>query len=212
MQAENPPSLFTIRHPFVRIENVLSESEVAGLLARVMQLEPQFQPSVALTVPAAATDVRKSLVINAPADVVRPVVDRVRPLIAATLAALRLPPIQTAEIESQITASNDGAFYGIHTDANKSQMQRRYLTYVYYFNNPPKAFTGGELFLYDDILRENKLATGNTYQAVEPVHNTMVLFWARIMHEVRPVTAPSQLFRDSRFTVNGWVNKAPGSP
>ena len=212
MQAENPPSLFTIRHPFVRIENVLSESEVAGLLARVMQLEPQFQPSVALTVPAAASDVRKSLVINAPADVVRPVVEKMRPLIAATLAALRLPPIQTAEIESQITASNDGAFYGIHTDANKSQMQRRYLTYVYYFNNPPKAFTGGELFLYDDILRENKLATGKTYQAVEPVHNTMVLFWARIMHEVRPVTAPSHQFRDSRFTVNGWVNKAPGSP
>jgi SM-20-related protein len=212
MQAENPSPLFTIRHPFVRIENVLSESEVAGLLARVMQLEPQFQPSVALTVPAAASDVRKSLVINAPADAVRPVVEKVRPLIAATLTALRLPPIQTAEIESQITASNDGAFYGMHTDANKSQMQRRYLTYVYYFNNPPKAFTGGELFLFDDLLRDNKLATAKTYQAVEPTHNTMVLFWARIMHEVRPVIAPSQQFRDSRFTVNGWVNKAPGSP
>lgn len=212
MQAENPSPLFTIRHPFVRIENLLSESEVAGLLARVMQLEPQFQPSVALTVPAAASDVRKSLVINAPTDVVRPVVEKVRPLIAATLTALRLPPIQTAEIESQITASNDGAFYGVHTDANKSQMQRRYLTYVYYFNNPPKAFTGGELFLFDDVLRDNKLATAKTYQAVEPTHNTMVLFWARIMHEVRPVIAPSQQFRDSRFTVNGWVNKAPGSP
>lgn len=212
MQAENSLSLFTIRHPFVRIENVLGETEVAGLLARVMQLEPQFQPSVALTVPAPASDVRKSLVVNAPADVVRPVVEKVRPLISATLAALRLPPIQTAEIESQITASNDGAFYGIHTDANKSQMQRRYLTYVYYFNNPPKAFTGGELFLYDDILRDNKLATARTYQAVEPEHNTLVLFWARIMHEVRPVSAPSRQFRDSRFTVNGWVNKAPGSP
>jgi len=128
------------------------------------------------------------------------------------LTALRLPPLQTAEIEAQITASNDGAFYGVHTDADYAQLHRRYLTYVYYFNSQPKAFTGGELYLYDDILRNNKLAMGETYQAVQPTHNTMVLFWARIMHEVRPVSAPSKRFRDSRFTVNGWVNKAPGSP
>ena len=211
MPSENAPLLFTIRHPFVRIENVLSEIEISDLLARVMQLEPQFQPSVAINV-ADPADVRKSLVFNPPADVVRSVVDKVRTMVPAVLTALRLPPIHTAEIESQITASNDGAFYGVHTDADYAQMKRRYLTYVYYFNSLPKAFTGGELYLFDDILRNNKLAMGDTFQAVQPVHNTMVLFWARIMHEVRPVNAPSRQFRDSRFTVNGWVNKAPGSP
>jgi SM-20-related protein len=211
MQSENPPPLFTIRHPFVRIENVMSEAEVDDLLARVMQLEPQFQPSVAINV-ADPADVRKSLVFNPPADVVQAVVGKVRTMMAAVLTALRLPPLQTAEIEAQITASNDGAFYGVHTDADYAQLHRRYLTYVYYFNSQPKAFTGGELYLYDDILRNNKLAMGETYQAVQPTHNTMVLFWARIMHEVRPVSAPSKRFRDSRFTVNGWVNKAPGSP
>ena len=211
MQAETSPMLFTIRHPFVRIENVLAEREIAELLERVMALQPQFQSSVALNV-TNPDDVRKSLVFNPPADLVRPVVDKVRAMLAAVLTALRLPPIQTAEIESQITASNDGAFYGVHTDADNAQMHRRYLTYVYYFNSPPKAFTGGELYLFDDVLRNNKLAIGETFQAVQPDHNTMVLFWARIMHEVRPVSVPSKQFKDSRLTVNGWVNKAPGTP
>jgi Rps23 Pro-64 3,4-dihydroxylase Tpa1-like proline 4-hydroxylase len=211
MQAEPRQTLFTIRHPFVRIENFLGEREIADLLPRVLALEPQFQSSAALNV-TNPDDVRKSLMFIPPADLVRPVVDKVRAMLAAVLTALRLPPIHTAEIESQITASNDGAFYGVHTDADYAQMHRRYLTYVYYFNYPPKAFTGGELFLFDDVLRNNKLAMGDTYQTVQPEHNTMVLFWARIMHEVRPVSAPSKQFRDSRFTVNGWVNKAPGSP
>ena len=211
MQFEPRQTLFSIRHPFVRIENLLSEREIADLLPRVLALEPQFQSSVALNV-TNPDDVRKSLVFNSPADLVRPVVDKVRAMLAAVLTALRLPPIHTAEIESQITASNDGAFYGVHTDADYAQMHRRYLTYVYYFNYPPKAFTGGELFLFDDVLHNNKLAMGDTYQTVQPEHNTMMLFWARIMHEVRPVSAPSKQFRDSRFTVNGWVNKAPGSP
>ncbi len=191
MQPEPRQTLFSIRHPFVRIENLLSEREIADLLPRVLALEPQFQSSVALNV-TNPDDVRKSLVFNPPADLVRPVVDKVRAMLAAVLTALRLPPIHTAEIESQITASNDGAFYGVHTDADYAQMHRRYLTYVYYFNYPPKAFTGGELFLFDDVLRNNKLAMGDTYQAVQPEHNTMVLFWARIMHEVRPVSAPSK--------------------
>ncbi len=156
-------------------------------------------------------DVRKSLVFKPPADLVRPVVEKVRTMLPAVLTALRLPPIQTAEIESQITASNDGAFYGVHTDADYAHLHRRYLTYVYYFNSPPKAFTGGELYLFDDVLRNNKLAMGETFQAVQPEHNTLVLFWARIMHEVRPVSVPSRQFKDSRLTVNGWVYKAPGS-
>jgi Rps23 Pro-64 3,4-dihydroxylase Tpa1-like proline 4-hydroxylase len=211
MPAETSPLLFTIRHPFVRLENVLDEREITDLLANVMALQPQFRSSVANNV-TNIEDVRKSLMFNPPAELVRPVVDKVRTMLPTVLTALRLPPIQTAEIESQITASNDGAFYGVHTDADYAQLHRRYLTYVYYFNSLPKAFTGGELYLFDDVLRNNKLAMGKTFQAVQPEHNTLVLFWARIMHEVRPVSVPSRQFKDSRLTVNGWVNKAPGSP
>ena len=74
MPAETSPLLFTIRHPFVRLENVLNEREIADLLVRVMALQPQFQSSVAINV-TNPEDVRKSLVFNPPADLVRPVVE-----------------------------------------------------------------------------------------------------------------------------------------
>jgi Rps23 Pro-64 3,4-dihydroxylase Tpa1-like proline 4-hydroxylase len=112
-------------------------------------------------------------------------------------------------IEAQVTASGDGSFFGIHTDAGYAGANdRRHLTYVYYFHGELKSFEGGELRVYDDVLRNNKLARSDAFQVVEPLHNSIVFFWTRAMHEVRPIHVPSQAFRDSRFTVNGWVNKA----
>ena len=109
-------------------------------------------------------------------------------------------------VEAQITASIDGSFFGVHTDADRVKVPKRYLTYVYYFNRQPKGFSGGELRIYDDVLRNNKLARGDTFQTIEPLHNRLVLFWARTMHEVMPVRVASHAFADARFTVNGWVN------
>jgi len=198
----------TIRHPMVRIERFLPEAELATLLARVLALESQFQPSGTHD---NRPDLRQSLVLNPPADLVKPVVDKVTAIMPHVFSALRMPLTTTLEVEAQVTAHNDGAFFAVHTDADYDKVDRRYLTYVFYFNHAPKAFTGGELLLYDDVLRNNKLARSETFQVVEPTHNSIVLFWARVMHEVRRVNVPSRLFRDSRLTVNGWVNKAPGA-
>ena len=122
------------------------------------------------------------------------------------LPELRVQPIVVGIVEAQITASIDGSFFGVHTDADRVKVPKRYLTYVYYFNRHPKAFSGGELRVYDDVLRNSKLARGETFQVIEPLHNRLVLFWARTMHEVMPVRMPSGAFGDARFTVNGWVN------
>jgi Rps23 Pro-64 3,4-dihydroxylase Tpa1-like proline 4-hydroxylase len=56
------------------------------------------------------------------------------------------------------------------------------------------------------VLRNNKLARADTFDVIEPLHNRVVMFWARTMHEVMPVRVPSGAFADARFTVNGWVN------
>jgi len=67
--------------------------------------------------------------------------------------------------------------------------------------------TGGELRIYDDVLRNNRLARSDAFRVVEPLHNSIVFFWARAMHEVAAVRVVSRAFRDSRFTVNGWINR-----
>jgi len=193
----------TIRHPVVIIDDLLSDSEWASLLTRVLASEAAFQPSGTHD---ARTDYRHSLVLNPPADLVDPVVRRVRAVTPGVLPELRVRPISVGIVEAQVTASIDGSFFGVHTDADREKVPKRYLTYVYYFNRQPKAFSGGELRVYDDVLRNGKLARAETFQTIEPLHNRLVLFWARTMHEVMPVRMPSKNFADARFTVNGWVN------
>lgn len=195
-----------MRHSVVRFENFLPPAEAALLHAAVLASEGAFVPS---RTHDANPDIRRSLVLDAPAALVAPVVERVRNAMPEVLAAIRLPAVAVGLIEAQVTASGDGSFFGIHTDAGYAGANdRRHLTYVYYFHGEPKGFAGGELRVYDDVLRNNKLARAESFQVVEPAHNSIVFFWTRAMHEVRPVRVPSGAFRDSRFTVNGWINKA----
>ena len=62
--------------------------------------------------------------------------------------------------------------------------------------------------IYDDIVRNGKLAATESFQIVEPRHNSIVFFQAAVMHEVMPISVASRQFRDSRFTVNGWIERA----
>ena len=203
--ASTPPSPRIIRHPVAILENLLPEDEWRHLLERVLASEHEFRPSFTNE---GRADYRHSLVIDPPADLVRPVVDRVRQAMPEVLSLLRSPPIVVGVVEAQVTANVDGSFFGVHTDADYEKVPKRHLTYVYYFNRSPKGFTGGELRIYDDLLRNNKLARAESFHVIEPLHNRIVLFWARVMHEVTPVHVPSGEFADARFTVNGWVNQA----
>ena len=192
-----------IRHPVVIVDGFLPDDQWSSLLARVLASEAQFERSGTHD---ARTDYRHSLVLNPPPDLVAPVVERVRALTPQVLPELRVKPIAVGIVEAQVTASIDGSFFGVHTDADQQKVPKRYLTYVYYFNRQPKGFSGGELRVYDDVLRNNKLARAETFQTIQPLHNRLVLFWARTMHEVMPVRVASRAFADARFTVNGWVN------
>lgn len=194
-----------VRHPVAVIEDFLPEPAWRPLLARVLASRAQFAPSATHDRRA---DYRHSLVLNPPPDLVAPVVSRVRAVMPQVLPALRVRPITVGVVEAQVTASIDGSFFGVHTDADHDKVPKRHLTYVYYFNRQPKAFDGGELRVYDDIVRNNKLARAETFSVIEPRHNRVVFFWARVMHEVMPVRVPSRAFEDARFTVNGWVNSA----
>lgn len=189
----------------MQIDDFLPDAQWRTILSNVLAAESAFQPSATHD---RRTDYRHSLVMNPPVSLVQPVVERVRHIMPKVLPALRISPITVGRVEAQVTASIDGSFFGVHTDADHGKVPKRYLTYVYYFNRQPKAFEGGELRIYHDILRNNKLARADTFDVIEPLHNRIVLFWARAMHEVMPVHVPSKMFADARFTINGWVNSA----
>jgi SM-20-related protein len=190
-----------VRHPVVQIEQFLTGSELAWLLDIVFASEATFVPA---RVTDNKEDYRQALMLSAPEPLKQLFVKKITALMPEVMPQLRVGRFTVGAIDCQVTASGDGAYFKVHTDAGANDTWKRQYTYVYYFDREPKAFTGGELRVYDD----GKLVATDSYQLIEPRHNTMVFFQAAVMHEVMPVRVPSRQFRDSRFTVNGWIEKA----
>jgi SM-20-related protein len=194
-----------IRHPVVHLDGFLSGSELAWLLELTFAAESRFVPS---PVTDGNKDYRQSLAMPAPDELRRLMVGKIKAAMPEVMPQLRLGQFPLGQIDCQLTASVDGSYFRAHTDAGANETYKRQFTYVYYFNREPKGFTGGELRIYDDIIRNGKLAATESFQIVEPRQNCIVFFQAAVMHEVMPISMPSKQFRDARFTVNGWIERA----
>ena len=195
-----------IRHPFVQLDDFLAAAELKWLRDTVIGAQSRFVSS--WTSDDNVKDYRQSLVLQAPTEVERLLVGKIRAVMPDVIPKLRMPMFTVGRVECQVTASTDGSYFRPHTDQGKSAMDAtRKLTYVYYFNREPKGFTGGDLRVYDDEFQNGKYSSTDTFQVVEPRNNSLVFFNAAIMHEVTKVQVPSQDFGDSRFTVNGWIHR-----
>ena len=193
-----------VRHPVVQMESFLTGSELAWLMDLVFQSEASFAPA---RVSDDKDDYRQALMWVAPEPLKQLFVRKISALMPEVMPQLRVGRFAVGAIDCQVTASGDGAYFKVHTDAGINETYKRQYTYVYYFHREPKGFSGGELRIYDDVIRNGKLVATDSYQLVEPRHNTMVFFQAAVMHEVMPVRVQSRQFRDARFTVNGWIER-----
>jgi len=193
-----------VRHPIVQIDDFLTDAELKRVMEVTLWAEPRFKPSPLSSYRA---DHRESLMIAAPYKVSELMLGKIRAIMPEVMEQLRMRAFTVGEIDCQITANVDGSYFKAHTDAGHDEQIKRVLTYVYYFNRDPKGFTGGELRIYDDALRNGKFAATESFQIVEPRNNSIVFFNAAVMHEIMPVAVPSKQFRDARFTVNGWVER-----
>jgi len=193
-----------VRHPVVQIDSFLTGSELAWLMQLVFAAESAFVPA---RVSDNKEDYRHSFMMSAPDALKQLFVSKINAVMPEVMPQLRLGRFAVGAIDCQVTASVDGSYFKVHTDAGVNETYKRQFTYVYYFNREPKGFTGGELRVYDDTIRNGKLVATEAYQVIEPRHNSIVFFQAAVMHEVMPVRVPSKQFRDSRFTVNGWIER-----
>jgi Rps23 Pro-64 3,4-dihydroxylase Tpa1-like proline 4-hydroxylase len=193
-----------IRHSVVQLEGFLTPSEVAWLMELTFAAEGRFVQS---RLSDHRDDYRHSLMLSAPHELWELMTGKIRAVMPDVMPRLRVGKFTVGNIDCQITASVDGSYFKAHTDAGVNETIKRQLSYVYYFNREPKGFTGGELRIYDDTLNNGKLAATDSFQVIEPRHNSIVFFQSPVMHEVMPVSMPSKQFRDARFTVNGWVDR-----
>jgi SM-20-related protein len=199
-----PQSLNLIESEYVQIDNFLTVEEHKKLLDYVFQQEANFVPTSTST---GDLNYRRSMILHSFPEFSQLVVNRIQAILPDVFRKLNLPSFPIADIEAQLTSHNDGNYYKVHNDNGSPDTATREFTYVYYFYREPKAFSGGELIIYDSKIENNFYVQADSYKTVEPRNNSIVFFLSRYLHEVLPVSCPSQAFADGRFTINGWVRR-----
>lgn len=204
--------------PSVVLDDFLDSATHRALLEWALANADRFQPATIGRGRAAKVDpaTRNNLKF-AELGTLRPTLrDRLfaaLPQLSADLGCQVPPDVQ---LELELTAYGDGAFYEAHTDIglargpddpDGAETDPRLISAVYYFHRQPKAFDGG-------ALRLHRWGAGDPAEAAnhrdhEPADNRLVAFlsWAR--HEVLPVRCPSRSFADYRFALNCWFRLRP---
>jgi 2OG-Fe(II) oxygenase superfamily len=198
---------------FLRIENLLEPAEHQRLLEYVQAHETEFRPGRVFPVDGPdrvdirVRQARDKVGLGEVWDLFE---TRVRRLLPEVRQALGVPWFPLGRIERHVAVHAAGDFFGKHTDNGREPVAGRRITGVYYFNWTPRRFSGGQLRLYDGVLRGGWFEAASTYTEVEPVDNSLVFFPSELFHEVRPVHGDTAGFCDSRFTVNIWYWTEPG--
>lgn len=198
------PQRHSLISEYVQIDHFLTAEECDRLWNYVLRHQSEF---VSTQTSTQASNYRESVVLYAFPEFADLISQRIHQMFPDIISKLGIPSFQISQVEAQLTAHNDGNFYKIHNDNGSPDTATRELTYVYYFYQEPKPFSGGELVIYDSKIENNYYVQAETFRTVEPRNNSIVLFLSRYMHEVLPVCCPSQQFADSRFTINGWLRR-----
>ena len=206
--AERPEVL---RANCVVLDEFLSPQELEELTRFTMEHEADFQnsevysPSVQKGV--INDDFRRSRVLMELGEQQEMILERIKSVLPQVLERLGMDEFTVADVEAQITASNDGDFFHCHDDNGSEGVAYRHLTFVYFFHREPRQFEGGELRIHDAHLEDGNYVSDGSYQTIVPQQNQIVFFPCELLHEITPVKCPLQLFADSRFTLNGWLRR-----
>ncbi len=191
-----------IPSPYALIDDFLSTSQLNDLLRYSISKQSEFIPT---TNSASDPNYRRSFYLTHFPEFSELMIKLVRKITPQIITHLAINNFAIGQVESQMTAHNHGNYYKIHNDSGSPDSASRVLTYVYYYNREPKAFTGGELVIYDSKIENGYSVGAKSHKIIQPTNNTIVFFPSHCMHEVLPVSCPTEYFADSRFTINGWV-------
>jgi len=107
-------------------------------------------------------------------------------------------------LSCKVTAWHDGCFFRLHQDEATGAAATRRAGFLYYFDFPPRRFTGGELLLYDR--HPDTLWPLPSFTNLRPETDTLLVIPANAWHEVLPVRCPDPDWRAGRFTFSGWIH------
>jgi Rps23 Pro-64 3,4-dihydroxylase Tpa1-like proline 4-hydroxylase len=195
----------------VVLDEFLAPQELNELISFALLHETEFQNSQVIS-PSGNPGVidydhRRSRVLMDLGRHQETILERIRGVLPRVLDQLEEQQFPVTHVEAQITASNDGDFFGEHSDDSQETIASRRITFVYYFHREPSQFEGGELRLHDSRWQGELESKTGSFQTIVPRQNQIVFFPCSLLHEITPVKCASRAFADSRFTLNGWLHK-----
>ena len=190
--------------------NILGPVESQELLNFLVENESNFTTATVLEPGARSTGVNENLRRSKTLDKLgrfeKVLTEKIKEHLQPTLQRLGHKEFPLGRIEIQATASNDGDYFRLHPDSDASDT--RELSFVYFVHAEPRRFSGGELRIFATKLIDGQLSRADHSYMLSPRRDAMVFFPSLNQHEVLPVRVPTKEFRDSRFTVNGWIHRA----
>jgi Rps23 Pro-64 3,4-dihydroxylase Tpa1-like proline 4-hydroxylase len=195
----------------VVLDEFLAPQELEELTRFALEHEADFQASEVysprMEKGVVSDDYRRSRVLMDLGEKQQMMRARIESVLPQVLERLGMEEFTIADVEAQITASNDGDFFQLHDDNGSEGVAARHLTFVYFFHREPRQFEGGELRIHDVQCNNGHYVSDGTYQTIVPRQNQIVFFPCELRHEITQVKCRSQHFADSRFTLNGWLRQ-----
>lgn len=193
--------------PFVLVEDFLPAQQHAELLPLVMANQAEFGDSL-IGSGEYRPETRESQTLPGPRNEKKRFRERVNEVLPAVTSRLGVPPFPIKFVEVKIRAYGNGDFFEVHQDHNKET--HREVSFVYFFHREPRQYRRGELLLIDTDTKTSTY-TEAAFTSITPQNNSIVFFPSRYYHTVVPVDCPSGEFSDSRFVINGHVQKEVNS-
>ena len=195
------PLVGTHAAPFVIIEEFLPREEHAALVPLVLDQHDQFDTSL-VGEGEYRPEQRESLTLPGPRPEKRQFRRRINAVLSNVIQCLGHSSFDIDFVEVKIRAYRDGDFFEVHQDC--SELNRREISYVYFFHREPRRYTGGDLLLMDTDVEQNTYTEAG-FTRIVPQNNAVVFFPSRYYHAAVPVSCPSRDFGDSRFVINGHI-------
>jgi len=198
------PNLAYIPTPFIRVLDFLTDEELDLVWEQCdLKLHDACNSVVGPRAsPKINNHYRRSMIVKGP------LLGGVRNLFRARIATqlddayewFGIERPLNARLKVELTSHSNGEYYSIHRDSGGGY--DRYLSYVYYFHELPRKFSGGQLHLYDTDTTQNIYL--KSFTSIDPTHNSLIIFPSEYFHQVCKVTLSSNRRREGRFTLNGW--------
>jgi Rps23 Pro-64 3,4-dihydroxylase Tpa1-like proline 4-hydroxylase len=198
--------------PFVILKDFLPSSFHENLLPFMLSVQEQLVPALVGN-NEYHPDSRESLDLPGKWVVKRCFHERVSKVIPQVAPRLHVPPFEMGDLEVKLRVYLDGHFFRAHMDCAQdfASCANRRISYVYYYHRRPRAYTGGDLLLFDTDIERDEFTTAS-FTSVVPEDNSIVFFPSAYWHCVVPISCPSRQFVDSRFVINGHVSKLVPKP